>query len=116
MHRSEWPLSTQCGHWLLNPTVQRNRLSSALNSTKGEFMTLSDLASLGSFISGFAVLVSLIFLYFQLRQISEQVNQTERNQRALMQQGRANRVTDTTLRLAETEMSSVWCRARRGDK
>lgn len=79
-------------------------------------MTLSDLASIGSFISGFAVLVSLIFLYFQLRQISEQVNQAERNQRALMQQGRANRVTDTTLRLAETEMSSVWCRARRGDK
>ena len=31
-------------------------------------MTLSDLAALGSFVSGVAVLVSLAFLYFQMRQ------------------------------------------------
>jgi len=58
-------------------------------------MTLSDLAALGSFISGFAVLISLIFLYFQLRQVSEQVRQSAKNQRALMNQGSITRVVDT---------------------
>lgn len=50
-------------------------------------MTLSDLAAIGSFVSGLAVLVSLVFLYFQLRQVTAQVVQTEKNQRALMSQG-----------------------------
>jgi hypothetical protein len=49
-------------------------------------MSLSDLASLGSFISGVAVLVSLIFLYFQLRQVNVQVQQAEKNQQAAIQQ------------------------------
>ncbi|HJW40601.1 MAG TPA: hypothetical protein VJ476_05145 [Rhizomicrobium sp.] len=52
-------------------------------------MSLSDLAALGSFISGFAVLVSLVFLYFQLRQIGAQVKQAEKNQQAAIRQGRA---------------------------
>ena len=55
-------------------------------------MSLSDLASVGSFISGLAVLISLIFIYFQLRQVSAQVVQTERNQQASIRQGRAERV------------------------
>jgi hypothetical protein len=42
-------------------------------------MSLSDLASLGSFVSGAAVLVSPVFLYFQLRQLSGQVKQAEKN-------------------------------------
>ena len=54
-------------------------------------MTLSDLASLGSFVSGFAVLVSLIFLYFQLRQVGKQVAQAEKNQQASIRQGRTSR-------------------------
>jgi hypothetical protein len=33
------------------------------------FMSLPDLASLGSFVSGVAALGSLIFLYLQMRQI-----------------------------------------------
>jgi hypothetical protein len=49
-------------------------------------MSLSDLAAIGSFVSGFAVLASLIFLYFQLGQVHAQVLQTEKNQRALMNQ------------------------------
>jgi len=36
----------------------------------GDRMTLSDLASIGSLISGLAVLASLVFLYFQLRQMT----------------------------------------------
>jgi hypothetical protein len=58
-------------------------------------MSLSDLASIGSLVSGLAVLASLIFLYFQLRQVNEQVRQAEKNQRALMNQGAITRVVDT---------------------
>jgi hypothetical protein len=54
-------------------------------------MTLSDLASLGSFVSGVAVLVSLAFLYYQLRQIGAQMKQAEKNQRAMMTQGAVGR-------------------------
>ena len=58
-------------------------------------MTLADLAAIGSFISGLAVLISLIFLYFQLRQVNEQVRQAEKNQRALMNQGSVTRLVET---------------------
>jgi hypothetical protein len=54
-------------------------------------MSLSDLASLGSFVSGVAVLASLVFLFFQMRQMNEQVRQTEKNQQALIKQGRTDR-------------------------
>src|SRR5215469_11714077 len=57
-------------------------------------MSLSDLASVGSFVSGFAVLVSLVFLYFQLRQLSGQVKQAEKNQRGVLSQGYFTRVTE----------------------
>ena len=78
-------------------------------------MSLSDLAALGSFISGFAVLVSLVFLYFQLRQIGAQVRQAERNQRAIIQQARATRSADTTLRLSEAGISQAYNKGIRGD-
>src|SRR5215470_214537 len=64
-------------------------------------MSLSDLASLGSFVSGIAVLASLVFLYFQLRQVKEQVKQAERNQKALVQQSRAARSSDHFERIAD---------------
>jgi hypothetical protein len=57
-------------------------------------MTLADLSSLGSFISGIAVLVSLVYLSLQIRQ-------NTRHSQALMQQGRAARIADTSLRIAE---------------
>ena len=47
-------------------------------------MTLSDLASIGSLVSGLAVLGSLFYLSLQNRQL-------DRNQRALMNQGVINR-------------------------
>lgn len=56
-------------------------------------MSLSDLASLGSFVSGFAVLVSLVYLALQVRQ-------AERNQRGLMQQVAVGRAMDLNLTLA----------------
>lgn len=72
-------------------------------------MTLSDLAALGSFVSGIAVLASLIFLFFQMRQMSEQVRQTERNQQALIAHGRVNRASDINMRLADPTLAeAVW--------
>jgi hypothetical protein len=50
-------------------------------------MTLSDFASIGSLISGMAVLLSLVYLNFQFRQ-------TERNQQASIRQGRINRAVE----------------------
>ena len=71
-------------------------------------MTLSDLASLGSFASGIAVLVSLIYLSFQIRQ-------NTLHQRASMQQGRAAREVDLIMRTAEPGMAGVMMRGRAGD-
>lgn len=68
-------------------------------------MSLSELASLGSFVSGIAVLGSLIFLYLQMNQIGAQIKQAERNQRAAI---RAERATRTTVGLmAFVESSAV---------
>lgn len=72
-------------------------------------MTLSDIASIGSLVSGVAVLISLIYL-------SVQIKQAERNQRALMQQGRADRVSNNSLRMAEPELSDIFRRGRAGDE
>jgi hypothetical protein len=57
-------------------------------------MTLSDLASLGGFVSGIAVVITLVFLLLQMRQ-------TNLNQRALMQQMRSARSIDTILRQSD---------------
>ncbi|MBS0277603.1 MAG: hypothetical protein JSR81_08270 [Proteobacteria bacterium] len=57
-------------------------------------MTLADLASIGSLISGVAVLASLVYLGIQTRQ-------NVRHSQALIQQGRAARIADTALRIAE---------------
>ena len=68
-------------------------------------MSLSDLAALGSFVSGFAVLVSLIFLYFQVRQLNRQVIQTEKNQQAQIRQGRADRTVGLLLTRLEPSVA-----------
>jgi hypothetical protein len=70
-------------------------------------MSLSDLASLGSFVSGVAVLVSLVYLALQVRQ-------AEKNQRALMQQGRAARMMDLQLRIATPEMGELFAKGSQG--
>jgi hypothetical protein len=49
-------------------------------------VTLSDLAALGSFVSGIAVLVSLVFLYFQMRQLKEQSAQQTHHMKAMIWQ------------------------------
>jgi hypothetical protein len=66
-------------------------------------MSLSDLASLGSLVSGVAVLVSLIYL-------ARQVRQAERNQRALAQQMRASRTSDLLVAIAQSGMAESFAR------
>ena len=71
-------------------------------------MTLSDLASIGSLVSGVAVLISLIYLALQVRQ-------AEKNQRALMNQGTAARVSEALLALAQPQFAGLSSRAQSGD-
>jgi hypothetical protein len=64
-------------------------------------MTLSDLASIGSLVSGVAVLVSLVYLSLQVRQ-------TERNQQAMIRQGRINRAVElVTARMAPSVAEAI---------
>jgi hypothetical protein len=64
-------------------------------------MSLADLASLGSFVSGVGVLISVLLLFFQMRQVNAQIQLTERNQKAAIQQDRYGRVFE--VHLARTE-------------
>jgi hypothetical protein len=64
-------------------------------------MSLSDLASLGSFVSGFAVLSSLIYLGLQVRQ-------TERNQQISIRHSRVSRTVELHLALADPAMAMAW--------
>jgi hypothetical protein len=77
-------------------------------------MSLSDLASLGSFVSGVAVLVSVVFLYFQLRQVNAQIKQAERNQQAAIQQERSARVSDVLMRIADPSIADAISKGMAG--
>jgi hypothetical protein len=73
-------------------------------------MTLADLASLGSFVSGIAVLISVIYLALQVRQAAK-------HQRSLLLQGRTERMQEFSLRLADPALAPVLEKAlgREGD-
>jgi hypothetical protein len=64
-------------------------------------MSLSVLASLGSFVSGFAVLISLIYLALQVRQ-------TERNQQISIRHSRVSRTVELHLALADPGVADAW--------
>jgi hypothetical protein len=64
-------------------------------------MSLSDLASIGSLVSGVAVLGSLIYLALQVRQ-------TERNQQASIRHSRVTRAVDILLAQADPGLSDAW--------
>lgn len=72
-------------------------------------MALSDLASIGSFVSGMAVLVSLIYVAIQIRQ-------TERNQRTLLQQGTSTRVADLLRHWSDPHIAEAYVKMVRGDQ
>jgi hypothetical protein len=72
-------------------------------------MTLSDLASIGSLVSGLAVLVSLVYL-------SQQTRQNARHTRALIQQGRSDQYMSYSNTLAtDPAMAEVFVRGSAGD-
>jgi hypothetical protein len=71
----------------------------------GYHMSLADLFS---FVSSSAVVVTLVFLFFQMRQAN-------RNQRSLIQQARTARTVDLVLRQTEPYLSEVRARVRSGD-
>jgi len=77
-------------------------------------MTLTDLSAIGNIVSGVAVLISLAFLYVQLRQINRQIAQTEKNQRAFVRQARSTRTVDIVLSLTDTSLSEAMSKGRRG--
>jgi hypothetical protein len=64
-------------------------------------VSLSGAAAVASIVSSAAVAVSLVYLAIQVRQ-------AEKNQRALMQQARADRASDAALRLADPKLSPIW--------
>jgi hypothetical protein len=70
-------------------------------------MSLSDLASLGSFVSGFAVLISLIYLALQVRQ-------TERNQKISIRHSRVSRIVELQLALADPGVADAWVHGSEG--
>jgi hypothetical protein len=77
-------------------------------------MSLSDLASLGSFISGVGVFISLIFLYFQLRQVNAQVGQAEKNQQAAIRQERSARVSEIDMSAADPSLAETIAKGTAG--
>jgi hypothetical protein len=79
-------------------------------------MSLSQLAEFGSFISGVAILTSLIFLYFQLRQINHQVRQAEKNEKSAIRQGRANRTVRIILAGTEPSLADAFTKGTFGDE
>jgi hypothetical protein len=67
-------------------------------------VTLSDFASIGSLVSGVAVLVSLVYLSLQVRQ-------SDRNQRTLLQQGLSDRNAQGAARLTEPQLAALYSKA-----
>ena len=64
-------------------------------------MSLSDLASLGSFVNGLAVLISLVYLSLQVRQ-------TKRNQQIAIRHSRASRIVELQRALADPGVAEAW--------
>ena len=77
-------------------------------------MSLSELAEIGNFISGVAILSSLIFLYVQLRQIKHPVKQAEKNQQSAIRQGRATRTVGIVLTGAKPSLADAFVKGNSG--
>jgi hypothetical protein len=67
-------------------------------------MSLTDLASIGSFISGLAVAASLLYLALQ-------THQNSKHTRALIQQSRFERITNQQLMMADADLVAAWLAA-----
>ena len=76
-------------------------------------MNLSDLAAVGNFVSGIAVVASLMFLYFQVRQLNAQARQAAVNQQAMMKLARTTRVMEVNARMASETFAQMDLRIAR---
>jgi hypothetical protein len=71
-------------------------------------MSLEQVFYLSQSIASIAVVASLIYLGLQVRG-------ADRSQRAIMQQGRANRSSNAALTVANSELAPVWQKGMDGD-
>jgi hypothetical protein len=71
-------------------------------------MSLSDLTSIAGAVSAVSVLISLLFLKVQVRQ-------SEKNQRAMIQQGRAARSAEIAMRLMASNFAEAYHRCMNGE-
>ncbi|HEX3666742.1 MAG TPA: hypothetical protein VHU23_16065 [Rhizomicrobium sp.] len=71
-------------------------------------MTLADFATFSTAISGFAVTASLIYLALQ-------THQNAKHTRALINQGRSNRIADTRLAAANADIAAAIIIANGGE-
>jgi hypothetical protein len=71
-------------------------------------MRLSDITTLAGIVSAVAVVISLLLLHRQLRQ-------AHKNQRALIQQGRAGRSAEIAMRLVSTDFAEAYHSCMSGD-
>lgn len=71
-------------------------------------MSIADYASIASLMSGVAVLVSLVYLALQVRQ-------TEKNQRAALNQGTVDRLANLILTLSQPAFADLLARVRAPD-
>jgi hypothetical protein len=71
-------------------------------------MPLEQVYYLSQSVASIAVVCSLVYLALQVRQ-------AERSQRAMMQQGRADRTSQASLAIATPELAAVWNRGGDGD-
>ncbi|HEY3797609.1 MAG TPA: hypothetical protein VGL58_04590 [Caulobacteraceae bacterium] len=79
-------------------------------------MSLSDLAAIGSFVSGVAVAISLVFLYFQVRQLNAQAKQAAISQQATMKMARTTRVMEVNARMADEAFAQMDLRLAHNGK
>jgi hypothetical protein len=79
-----------------------------LSCEKESVMTLEEIFYASQSIASVAVVGSLIYLGLQVRG-------ADRSQRAIMQQGRADRVSKAALSIAGAELARVWEKGMAGD-
>jgi hypothetical protein len=72
-------------------------------------LNLSDLASIGSFVSGIAVVISLVYLALQVRH-------AEKAQRALMHQARTERVVNAALTSMQADIAETVTKIVNGNE
>ena len=78
-----------------------------LGTIRGD-ITLSELVSIGGILSAISLVISLVFLNLQVRQ-------SEKNQRALIQQGRASRTVDIAIGIMNSDFAEIYYRCANGD-